>query len=106
MITAANSLAESGYIVDYSTDIKKYNLDKPILRQESIGIITKINGLIQEGDSGYVCQNRFSDVSQKDGWVCYVAETAADRGVVNGQNPTFRPKDNMTRYEAMVLALK
>lgn len=106
MIDAANSLAENGYIIDYSKDIKKYNLDKPILRQEAIGIITKVNGLIKSNNSTYSCKNIFRDVTKKDGWVCYVAEKAADQGVVNGKNSTFRPKDKMTHYEAMVLALK
>ena len=45
-ISAANSLAQDGYIVDHSDDVKKYELDKPILRQEAIGIITKVNGLV------------------------------------------------------------
>lgn len=105
-ISAANSLAQDGYIVDHSGDVKKYDLDKPILRQEAIGIITKVNGLAKGSNTNYVCKNKFRDVSKKDGWVCYVAETAAENNVVNGKNTTFRPKEKMTRYEAMILSLK
>ena len=96
-ISAANSLAQDGYIVDHSGDVKKYDLDKPILRQEAIGIITKVNGLAKGSNTNYVCKNKFRDVSKKDGWVCYVAETAAENNVVNGKNKTFRPKEKMTR---------
>lgn len=105
-ISAANSLAQDGYIVDHSDDVKKYELDKPILRQEAIGIITKVNGLVNWSNSTYVCKNKFRDVSKKDGWVCYVAEKAAENNVVNAKNTTFRPKEKMTHYEAMVLSLK
>jgi hypothetical protein len=105
-INAANILAENGYIVNQSSDPAKYNTHKTILRQEAIGIITKVNGLVDSGDTGYVCQNKFLDVSVHDGWVCYVAESAASNGVVNPNNARFRPKDNMTRFEAMILALK
>lgn len=105
-INAANTLAGNGFIVDQSGDTAKYNINKTILRQEAIGIITKVNGLIGSGDSGYVCQNKFLDVSASDGWVCYVAESAASNGVVNPNNARFRPKDNMTRFEAMILAFK
>lgn len=105
-INAANTLASNGYIVDQSSDTTKYNTDKRILRQEAIGVITKVNGLIWSADSGYVCQNKFLDVSANDGWVCYVAENAANNDIVNPNNARFRPKDNMTRYEAMILAFK
>lgn len=43
---AANILAGNGYIVDQSSDPAKYNINKTILRQEAIGIITKVNGLV------------------------------------------------------------
>lgn len=99
-------MAGSGYIVNQSGDTGKYNVNNAILRQEAIGIITRVNGLVRSGDSGYICQNKFLDVSAHDGWVCYVAESAASRGVVNPNNARFRPKDHMTRFEAMILAFK
>lgn len=105
-INTANILAGKGYIVDQSSNTKNYNVGKNILRQEAIGIITKVNWLVSSGDTGYVCQNKFLDVSGKDGWVCYVAESAASNGIVNPNNARFRPKDNMTRFEAMILAFK
>jgi peptidylprolyl isomerase len=106
IISAANSLAEYWYIVNYSTDIKKYNLGKPILRQEAIWIVTKISGVAIGDSSKYTCNNKFLDVTKEDWWICYVAERAASTNTINWQNTKFRPKDNMTHYEAMILALK
>ena len=76
-ITAANELAKKNIIVDHSTNTTKYKLDAPIIRQESIGIIIKMNSLTDKSTNNYVCKNTFSDVSKKDGWVCSAVETAA-----------------------------
>ena len=62
VISDANSLASAGYISDHSANTADYHFDAPILRQESIGIITKINGTHENGP--YTCQHTFSDVSR------------------------------------------
>ncbi len=51
---------------------------------------------------GYTCKKYFSDVTQND-WVCRAVELAADHGIISRSNSTFRPKDFVTRAEALAM---
>ncbi len=103
---AADKLAASGYIVDQSANPAAYRLADNVLRQEAVGTAANILGILTVPLSDYVCTNKFSDVSSADGWVCRAAELSANAGLTNAANATFRPKDNLTRFEALVFALR
>lgn len=103
---AADKLAASNFIVDQSANPAAYRLADNLLRQEAVGTAATVLGVLNVPLNEYVCQNRFTDVSAASGWVCRAAELAAAAGVTNSANSTFRPKDNLTRYEALVFALR
>jgi len=103
---AADKLAASGFIVDQSANSAAYRLADNLLRQEAVGTAANVLGLLTTPLSSYVCQNKFSDVTSASGWVCRAAELAANAGLTNAANATFRPKDNLTRFEALVFALR
>lgn len=103
---AADKLAASGFIVDQSATPAAYRLADNLLRQEAVGTAAKVLGILNVPIEQYVCQNKFSDVTAASGWVCRAAELAAAAGLTNAANATFRPKDNLTRFEALVFALR
>lgn len=104
-LSAANKLATAKVIVDQSATPAAYRLGETLLRQEGVGTAGKALGIIPMTPvSAYTCMNKFSDVSEA--WVCRAAELAAKAGLTNATNTTFRPKDNLTKYEAMLFALR
>lgn len=104
-LSAANKLATAGIIVDQSANPAAYRLGETLLRQEGVGTAAKALGIIPDAPvSAYTCAGKFSDISEA--WVCRAAELAAKAGLTNASNTTFRPKDNLTKYEAMLFALK
>jgi len=103
---AADKLAASEFIVDQSANPAAYRLADNLLRQEAVGTAANVRGVLTGTPSSYVCQNKFSDVTAASGWVCRAAELAAAAGITNAANATFRPKDNLTRFEALVFALR
>lgn len=104
--SAADKLAASGFIVDQSANPAAYRLADNLLRQEAVGTAANVLGILTVPLDQYVCQNKFSDVTAASGWVCRAAELAANAGLTNAANATFRPKDNLSRYEALVFALR
>lgn len=104
--SAADKLAASNFIVDQSANPAAYRLADNLLRQEAVGTAANVLGILTVPLDQYVCQNKFSDVTAASGWVCRAAELAANAGLTNAANATFRPKDNLTRYEALVFALR
>jgi S-layer homology domain len=103
-LSAANKLATAGVIVDKSATPADYRLGDTLLRQEGVGVAGKALGILNEANEDYTCMNKFSDISEA--WVCRAAELAAKAGLTNASNSTFRPKDNLTKYEAMLFALR
>lgn len=103
---AADKLAASGFIVNQSANPAAYRLGDTLLRQEAVGTAANVLGILTISLTDYVCMNKFSDVSAIDGWVCRAAELAANAGLTNAANPSFRPRDNLSRYEALVFALR
>jgi hypothetical protein len=107
-VAAANALASSSIIVDHSNDVTAYRLDESISRQEVVGIAIKMLGVTLPND--YICQGYFSDayfpVGHSDIWVCRSVEMAADNDLVSRDNTIFRPKDNITRAEALAIIIK
>ena len=103
---AADKLAASNYIVNQSGNPAAYRLADNLLRQEALGVTATIRGVLTVPLDQYVCQNKFSDVSAASGWVCRTAELSANAGLTNAANATFRPKANLSRFEALVFALR
>jgi hypothetical protein len=103
---AADKLAASGFIVDQSANTAAYRLADNLLRQEAVGTAANVLGILTTPLSSYVCQNKFSDVKASSGWVCRAAELAAAAGLTNAANATFRPTANLSRFEALVFALR
>jgi len=103
---AADKLAASGFIVDQSANPAAYRLADNLLRQEAVGTAANVLGILNVPVSEYVCQNKFSDVKASSGWVCRAAELAANAGLTNAANATFRPTANLSRFEALVFALR
>ncbi len=103
---AADKLAASNYIVNQSGNPAAYRLADNLLRQEALGVTATIRGVLTVPLDQYVCQNKFSDVTAASGWVCRTAELSANAGLTNAANATFRPKANLSRFEALVFALR
>lgn len=103
---AADKLAASSFIVDQSATPAAYRLADNLLRQEAVGTAANVLGILTVPLSQYVCQNKFSDVSASDGWVCRAAELAANAGLTNAANAKFNPKVNLKRGEALIFALR
>ena len=104
-LSAANKLATAGIVVDHSANPAEYRLADNVLRQEAIGVAGKVSGIIPNTPvSSYSCMNKFSDISEA--WVCRAAELGVQAGLVNGNNTKFRPRDNVSRYEALLWAIK
>lgn len=104
----ANSLATSDIIVDHRDNIAAYRLDETISRQEVVGIAMKILGTPLLDN--YNCLGYFSDAyfpaNHTDSWVCRSLEMAADNELVSRANSVFRPKDSITRAEALAILMK
>ena len=115
--TNAELLASQGVIGNRST-CREYNLDRTITRQEVAAVTLKVGevcGTIQNipPQGSYRCENIFSDVSTSypNDWVCRVAETLAQEGVISQNDVNtygdvfFRPLKNVTRAEALAMIL-
>jgi len=101
-INIANNLAINNIIIDQSSSPNNYNLDDKILRQEVIGIALKIKWIDLPGD--YSCKKYFSDTSKND-WVCRAVELAADYWIVTKLNRSIRPRDSITKAEALAIIM-
>lgn len=104
----ANALAQNKIIVDQSSNLSAYRFDDPISRQEVVGLTMKAFGV--DLPEKYICQGYYSDayfpVGHNDIWVCRSVEMAADNGLVSRENTMFRPKDSITRAEALAIIMK
>ena len=109
--STVDSLANQGFVT-YHDNCRDYNLDKNITRQEVAAVALKVAetcGTIQNITpvNDYYCQNTFNDVSRysPNSWACQVVETLANNGIVSTNNASFRPLNNITRNEALVIIL-
>ncbi len=104
----ANRLADADIIVSHKNNLDAYRLDDTVTRQEVIGMSLKLRGVALP--SNYSCKGYFSDAtfesSSADAWVCRAVELAADRGVITRDNTTTRPRDKITKAEALAIIWK
>lgn len=105
--TNARALAEADIIVDHENHAD-FRLDDAITRQEVIGMTLKLKWVALPTE--YDCKGYFSDAnfpkSHTDNWVCRAVELAADRGLITRDNSSTRPRDTITKAEALALAWK
>lgn len=103
----ANLIAQAGLIVSHE-DIASFRLDDFMLRQELIGTALKLAWI--ELPSEYQCRGYFSDArfdaQNKDAWVCRAFEIGADKGLVTRANASTRPRDIVTRAEALAIIVQ
>lgn len=99
---AAEMLSSGGYIGT------NYRYADTLTRQENVGIAVKVKGILAldaPSATSSDCEgNPFADVSEA--WVCRATSLAAAAGIITTANTNFRPHDNVSSYEALVMALK
>lgn len=107
-VTIANSLADADIIVPHKNNLDAYRLDETISRQEVIGMALKLKGVALP--LTYDCKGYFTDANfskeSADAWVCRAVELAADRGLITQENKITRPRDNITKAEALAMIWK
>jgi hypothetical protein len=103
----ANLIAQAGLIVSQE-DNALYRLDDSMLRQELIGTALRLAGVALPKD--YACRDYFTDAkfspSSSDAWVCRAFELGADNSFVTRANKTTRPRDIVTRAEALAIIVQ
>lgn len=104
----ANALADADIIVPHKNNIDAYRLDDTVARQEVIGMTLKLKGVALP--LTYDCKGYFTDATfdknSTDAWVCRAVELAADRGLITQENTTTRPRDKITKAEALAMIWK
>lgn len=79
-----------------------------MLRQELIGTALRLAGV--ELPKNYSCRGYFTDAnfvsSSADAWVCRAFELGADNSFVTRANKTTRPRDKVTRAEALAIIVQ
>lgn len=107
-IERANTLAKDNVIVNHSDNPEKYRLDDTISRQELISIALKLRWVATP--LTYTCKGYFTDAifwaEHTDAWVCRTVELAADREIITRTNTKTRPRDTVTKVEALALLWK
>jgi hypothetical protein len=95
---ASKALA-AGYIT--GTSANTLSPEDTITREQAITIISRINGIDPNGDTGILLQIADSPVIA--GWAKGPVAGAIREGLVTGSNGRINPKANTTRSEAIVL---
>jgi hypothetical protein len=76
--------------------------EKTLSREEMFVIIAKISGAdVANADTSVL--NRFADGNKVADWAKPYASALVQSGIVNGDNGSLRPQDNITRAEMAVL---
>ena len=84
----------AGYINGYQDGTFRPN--KSITREEAASIVRNITGLVENGSS------KFNDDSEIGSWAKSAVYALADNKIMSGyKDNTFRPKDKITRAEAV-----
>ncbi|WP_168120401.1 S-layer homology domain-containing protein [Paenibacillus sp. HB172176] len=88
----------SSRMVLSGTSKSRFQPDRPITRAEFAAILVRALGLKQESGS-----SSFTDVAAES-WYSEAVRTASEYSLINGfEDQTFRPADNVTREQAMVM---
>jgi hypothetical protein len=95
----AEKLAEAGIILSQDS-AAGYRLEDEITRREFMKVVMNLSGLAVSD----TCEGKFADLPSSD-WGCKYAEAALDAGFI-AANSTFRPDDNVSKWEALKMILK
>jgi hypothetical protein len=98
---AAQKLADNGVIVDKSSNPTAYNLGNTITRQEALKVMIKLSGVDTKLGT---CESPFADIADTD-WACKYAVAALNEGFI-AANDNFRPKDNVSKVEALKMVMQ
>lgn len=109
----AEYLADKHVIVKYRGPSRIMPSQITALRQEVVGIALRLTaGNFRNIETivlpdPYTCENVFLDVGQNrpNSWVCRSVQIAAKNGIITKNNHHFRPEDDITRAEAIAMAL-
>lgn len=99
-IDAANKLASLSIIVDQSANPANYRLGDTITRREQAKVTLNLAGEVVTD----VCTWKYSDLPSTD-WGCKYAEAGLASGYF-AANPTFRPADKVSKWEALKMVMK
>ena len=97
----ANMLATWDIIVDNSSNPENYRLNDSISRWEMAKIVSKISK-IEVVDK---CEWSYYDLIASD-WECKYAEVWLKNNFFSAGNTYFRPKDSITKIEALKMVMK
>jgi hypothetical protein len=102
-LESANDLAKKWIIKNNSSNPSLYNLDSPVLRQEIALISRRVSWVNESTD----CKNTFSDVTSviPNNWACKNIEALVENNLIS-QNEFFRPEDNISKSEALIMFIK
>ena len=102
-VSAANDLAKRWIINDHRNDIKLYNLNMNVLRQE-IAAITRWVAKIPKAKK---CENIFKDLTNimPNTWACLNIEALVKNNFL-AKNTFFRPEENITKAESLWMLIK
>lgn len=106
LITSANYLAKFWVIVDQSSNTEWYRFNDNITRWEMakiVSILWEVNKLIDTTNINYTCNNLYKDLNSSD-WECKYAENWLNKWFFS-KNEKFRPKDNITKIEALKMIM-
>jgi hypothetical protein len=101
IIHNANKLASWWIIVDNSSNPENYRLNDSISRWEMAKIVSKISK-IEIVDK---CEWSYYDLTSWD-WECKYAEAWLKNNYFSAGNTYFRPKDSITKIEALKIVMK
>lgn len=102
-LEAANFLWAKWIIVNRSTSVNEYNLDKEILRQEIAWVALALSWLKAQT----YCDGIFTDVTRyiPNDWACMTIESLANNWLIS-LNDRFRPEDYISKAEAVWMVVK
>lgn len=102
-IKAANYLATDGIIVDQKANPVKYELNRPLMRQEMAWIIRKVLWI----DKKTKCDWKFKDLTanKPNNWACFSIEPLLDKWFI-AKNENYRPEDSVSKAEALSFVIK
>jgi hypothetical protein len=104
--TITETLVAKKIIVDQSKNPKWYRLTDTITRSETVGVALRVADVSLEDT--YFCKNYFRDVKydRLNNWVCRAMEIAADYNIISRTNDYAKPKNAITRIEALAIIMR
>ncbi len=102
-VKAANYLATDKIIVNQKANPDKYELNRPLMRQEMAWVIRKVLKIEKKSK----CDWKFKDLTptKPNDWACFSVEPLLDKWYI-APNPNYRPEDSVSKAEALSFVIK